>query len=232
MPGFGSSWVGATGLAKMIEDDGASAVKRAMAEATAATLDDVRRETEGAFKGNRMAKTWRARVFPERGDSLDASGWIETRAPKIIGPSATGAVIRARGSNWMAVPARGAGTFGLRRDANLAFGQTINRRGARERITPAGFERLTGMKLRFVYLGPSRAMLVVDQAMYGRNSQGNRIRPYSPRGRGSRLYGPSGQTIVVFRLVPHVRMKKRLDLDAVASRGGDRAAAAIVRNWR
>lgn len=228
MPGFRSSWLGATDLAKMIEADGASAVKRGIIEATAATLDDVRRETAGAFAGNRLPKTWRARVFPERGDSLDASGWIETRAPKIIGPSATGATIRARGGTWLAVPTREAGRFGLRRDANLSFGQTINSRGAKERVTPGGFERRTGMKLRFVYLGPSRAMLVVDQAQLTRGT----ATPYRGTGRGSRLYGPAGRTIVVFTLVPQVRMKKRLDLDAVASRGGDRATAAIIRNWR
>lgn len=228
MPGFRFSWMGATGLAKLIEDDGASAVKRGMAEATLETLEDVRRETAAAFHGNRLPKTWRARVFPERGDSLNASGWIETKAPKIIGPSSTGATIKARGGNWLAVPTREAGKFGLRRAANLGFGGTINSRGAKERITPGGFERRTGMKLRFVYLGPSRAMLVVDQAQLTRGT----ATPYRGRGRGSRLYGPEGRTIVVFTLVPQVRMKKRLDLDAVASRGGDRAAAAIIRNWK
>lgn len=227
MPGFSSSWLGATELAKMIEADGSSAVKRGMVEATAETLEDVRRETAAAFHGNRLPKTWRARVFPQRGDSLDAAGWIETKAPKIIGPTATGATIRASHGTWLAVPTREAGRFGLRRDANLAFGQTINRRGAKERITPGGFERLSGLRLRLVYLGPHRAMLVVDQAQLTRG----RASPYRAHGRGSRLYGPAGQTIVVFLLTRIVRMPKRLDLDAVASRGGDRAAAAIVRNW-
>ncbi len=227
MPGFSSSWLGATDLAKMIEADGSSAVKRGIVEATAETLEDVRRETAAAFHGNRMPKTWRARVFPQRGDSLDASGWIETKAPKIIGPSATGATIRASHGIWLAVPTREAGRFGLRRDANLAFGQTINRRGAKEPITPAGFERRTGLRLRFVFLGPHRAMLVVDQAQLTRGT----ATPYRGKGRGSRLYGPSGQTIVVFVLVPVVKMRKRLDLDAVASRGGDRASASIARNW-
>jgi len=227
MPGFRSQWLGATDLAKIIEADGGSAVRRGMAEATAETLEDVRRETAGAFAGNRLPKTWRARVFPERGDSLEAAGWIQTRAPKIVGPASTGATIRARNGKWLAVPTREAGRFGLRRDANLSFGQTINTRGAKERITPGGFERRTGMKLRFVYLGPSRAVLVVDQAQLTRGT----ATPYRGRGRGARLYGPQGKTIVVFTLVPQVRMKKRLDLDAVASRGGDRAVAAILRNW-
>jgi hypothetical protein len=229
---FRADWTGIKGLAKEIEADGASAVRLGMEDATEATLQDVRAETAGAFQGNRLPKTWRARVFPQARDSLDAAGWIETRAPNIIGPSATGATIRAKGGTWLAIPTREAGKYGLRRDANLSFGQSINRRGAKERISPGGFERLTGLKLRFVFLGPHRAMLVVDNAMYGRNSQGNRIRAYRGRGRGSRLYGPDGQTIVVFTLVPQVRMKKRLDLDAVASRGGDRAAAAIVKHWR
>ena len=228
MPGFKPEWLGATDLAKMMEAEGATAVRQGMVQATAETLEDVRRETQGAFAGNRLPKTWRARVFPERGDSLDAVGWIETRAPRIIGPSTTGATIKARNGLWLAIPTREAGRYGLRRDANLSTGQTINRRGARERITPGGFERRTGMKLRFVYLGGRRAMLVVDQAQLTRGT----ATPYRGKGRGSRLYGPAGRTLVIFTLVPQVRMKKRLDLDAVASRGGDRATAAIIRNWR
>lgn len=227
MPGLKTSWMGMTDLAKELEADGASAVRRGMIEATAETLEDVRRDTQGAFAGNRLPKTWRARVFPDAQDSLDAAGWIETRAPKIIGPAATGAVIRARGGTWLAVPTREAGRFGLKAGAG-GFGVTTNSRGARERITPGGFERRTGMRLRFVYLGPSRAMLVVDQAQLTRGLAS----PYSGRGRGARLYGPAGRTIVVFTLVPQVRMKKRLDLDALANRAGDRAAQAIVRNWR
>ena len=128
MPGFKSEWLGATDLAKMMEADGAGAVRKGIVQATAETLEDVRRETQGAFAGNRLAKTWRARVFPERTDSLDAAGWIQTRSPKIIGPAATGATIKARNGLWLAVPTAEAGRFGLRRDANLAAGQSINRR--------------------------------------------------------------------------------------------------------
>lgn len=224
---FRSEWTGMTGLAKEIEKSGGNAVRLAMLEAVAETLDDVRAETARAFSGNRLPKTWRGRVFPQNAASLDAAGWIETKAPKIIDPSARGATIRAANGFWLAVPTREAGRYGIRAGAG-GFGTTTNSRGAREAITPAGFVRRTGLKLRFVYDSPRRSFLVVDQAQLTRGLAA----PYRSRGRGSRLYGPAGKTIVVFTLVPQVRMKKRLDLDAVAKRGADRAAAAIVKYWR
>jgi hypothetical protein len=104
----------------------------------------------------------------------------------------------------------------------------VNKRGARERITPGGFERRTGMKLRFVYEGGKkggrRAFLIADQAMLG---PGRVARPYRTKGRGSRLYGPAGQSFVVFVLVPQITTQKRMDLDLIAEQVGAKTAGLI-----
>ena len=217
-------------LAKRLGDDLAAAVTAGVRESTEQLKADVREETQvGLPGGNRLPKAWRSRVFPASGDSVDAAGWVQVRgsAAKLIDAFQRGVTIRADGGRWLAVPTREAGRFGMKVGAG-GFGATVNSRGARERVTPAGFERRSGLKLRFVPGSGNRAFLVVDQAQLTRGI----ATPYRAKGRGSRLYGPAGQTIVVFILVPQVTLKKRIDLDAVAERAGARTPGLIVKNWR
>lgn len=219
----------AEGLAAEIEKELARDITASIREGTEALKGLVRGATEQAFKGNRLPKAWRGKVYPQGQDSVDAAGVVSVRgkAAEIIETALKATVIRARGGRWLAIPTEAAGKFGLKRGAN-GMGATVNKRGARERITPGGFERRTGMKLRFVYEGGKkggrRAFLVADQAMLG---AGRVAKPYQSRGRGSRLYGPSGQTIVVFILVPQVSTRKRMDLDLIAQQIGERTAGLI-----
>lgn len=218
---------GLAGLSGNLESSLGRGVTRAMREGAELLKADLRSETQSALKGNSLPKAWRSRVFPQGGDSVDAVAWVSTKAPKLIDAFSRGVTIRARNGTWLAIPTDAAGKHGLRRGA-AGFGATTNRRGARERVTPGGFERRTGLKLRFVHGGGRRAFLVVDAAQ--RDSYG-KAKAYSGRGRGSKLYGPAGQTIVVFILVPQVTLKKRLDLDAVADRGAARIPGLLVKNW-
>lgn len=219
---LGTAFSGVEGLAESIRQDVAQAVTSAVTEAVALGKADVREATASALRGNSLPKAWRSRVFPQGRNSLDAAGWIETKAPKIIDVFSRGATIRARNGTWLAVPLPAAGRFGLRAGMQ-GMGVTTNKRGARERITPGGFERRTGLRLRFVYGNGRKAYLVVDAAKLTRGLAA----PYSPRGRGSRLYGPAGQTIAVFALVPQVNLRKRLDLDALAERTAARVPTLI-----
>lgn len=222
---FGVS-IDVSGLAEQLAKETAAKVTAGVREATAATRDDVREETFHAFGwSNRLPKAWRMRVFPEGGDSLDAAGWVAVKntAADIIASAMNAMVIRARNGPWLAVPLlKESGRFGLKAGAT-----NFRSRGARERVTPAGWERRTGMKLRFVPDGPSRAFLVADAAQRTRGL----VAPYRGKGRGSKLYGPGGRTFVVFLLVRQVRTKKRLDLDAVTRRAAQRAPQLIARQF-
>jgi hypothetical protein len=221
---FRQTWSGLEGLAKDVERQlaaDATTDVRATAEFTKALA---RAETRAGFQGNRLDKAWRSQVYPRGQNSMDAAGFVYVRrdprgdvARKIIGLAATGGVIRSKQGFWIPIPTREAGRFGIKASAAGAYGVTTNSRNARERISPGGFERRTGMKLRFVYGDAKRSFLVVDEAQLTRGIAS----PYRSKGRGSRLYGPRGRTIVVFTLVPFVRGKKRLDLDHIARRGAD-----------
>lgn len=221
--------VEAEGLAAEIEKELARDVTASVREGTETLKGLLRGATEQAFKGNRLPKAWRAKVYPQGQNSVDAAGVVSVRgkAAEIIETALKATVIRARGGRWLAIPTEAAGKFGLKRGAN-GMGATVNKRGARERITPGGFERRTGMKLRFVYEGGKkggrRAFLIADQAMLG---PGRVARPYRTKGRGSRLYGPAGQSFVVFVLVPQITTQKRMDLDLIAEQVGAKTAGLI-----
>ncbi|CAM2810860.1 DUF6441 family protein [Brevundimonas diminuta] len=219
----------AEGLAAEIEKELARDVTASVREGTETLKVLLRGATEQAFKGNRLPKAWRGKVYPQGQNSVDAAGVVSVRgkAAEIIETALKATVIRARGGRWLAIPTEAAGKFGLKRGAN-GMGATVNKRGARERITPSGFERRTGMKLRFVYEGGKkggrRAFLIADQAMLG---PGRVARPYRTKGRGSRLYGPAGQSFVVFILVPQITTQKRMDLDLIAEQVGAKTAGLI-----
>lgn len=221
-----------TGLARGFEDDMARAMTRTMAEAGQMLKEGLAEATWRANSGrNKLPKTWRSRTFPMGQDSVDAATYVDTRAPKLMAVLANGVTITARGGKWLAIPTDAAGKSGLRASAGIR--STVNTRGARERVTPRGFERRTGLKLRFVAKGSAfsarTAALVVDEAK--RNRATGVARPYGP-GAGAKLYGPAGRTIVVFILVRQVRLKKKLDVEAEARAVQDRLPALLAKNWR
>lgn len=218
------------GLARGLEEDLARDVTEGVREGTEFLKAEVREETAVAFSlSHRLPKAWRARVYPRTGNSVEAAGWVAVRdtAADIITSAANAITIYAKGGRWLAVPTPDVGKFGIKAGRD-GFGATTGGRGNRERITPAGFERRTGMKLRFVPDNGRRAFLVADEAQLTRGI----IAPYRGKGRGSRLYGPAGKSIVAFVLVRSTRTTKRMDLDAVASRAGDRTVGFIVRDRR
>ncbi|MBX6330142.1 MAG: hypothetical protein IRY89_16425, partial [Pseudolabrys sp.] len=181
------------------EGDIARSVTRAMREATEGLKSDLRADVVGAGLGQRLANTWRGRTFPESGASIEAAAFVWSKAPNIVDAFDRGVTIRSSRGFWLAIPTPAAGKTGL------------TATGARKRITPGGFERRTGMKLRFVYRRGRPSLLVVDNA---RLSKSGLARPNIGRTRSgatfTRLSGRS--TVVVFILVPQVTLRKRLDV--------------------
>jgi hypothetical protein len=98
-------------------------------------------------------------------------------------------------------------------------------------ITPGGWERRTGMRLRFVYRRGGPSLLVADNA---RMTKRGLARANTGRTRSgatyTRLAGRS--TVVVFLLVPQVTLKKRFDIASVAQRWADRVPGIIASRWR
>lgn len=213
------------GVMTDLERDIAASVTDAMVEGTELLKRDLRADT-AEHLSVRLAKSWRSKIYPEARNSLDPAGWVWSKVPKLVDAFDRGVTIRSAHGFWLAIPTAAAGAKGYARGSE---GRAYGSRAKLERVTPGGFERRTGMKLRFVFKSSRVALLVVDAARY--DSRG-RAAQLKARGRHSRLYRDGGQTIVVFILVPQAKLKKRLDLAGAAARAEARMPALLTKNWR
>ena len=127
----------------------------------------------------------------------------------------------AKTGKFLAIPAPDAG--GRQVSRRRGKGSTGNG------LTPAAWERETGVKLRFV---PTRTGgLLVADAFYRRQAsryQGRKtFRPIRESGpdKGRKF-------VVIFILVRQAKLRKRLDIDATAKRWADRVPGAIAAHWQ
>ena len=181
------------------------AVTSGMRDASTELKERLREDVVSAGLGVRLARTWRGKVFPEVGESAEAAAYVWSKAPKLIDAFDRGVTIRSARGFWLAIPTRAAGARG--RGPN----------GRVSRITPGGWERRTGMRLRFVYRKRGPSLLVADTAHLntGGLAAANR-----------RKTGNS--TVVVFLLVPQVKLRRRLNIVAIAMRQAARVPALIA----
>jgi len=181
------------------------AVTSAVREAGAGLKLSWRGQITGAGLGVRLANAIRSEVFPKAGTSLNAAALVWSKAPVIVGAHDAGPLIRSKNGFWLAIP-------------TPAAGRALGGR----RITPGGWERRTGLRLRFVYrrIGPS--LLVADAVRL--NRRGLAAVSRSKTGRGH-------VTAPIFLLVPQVKLPKRLDLARDAERAHDAVPGLIVANW-
>ena len=182
-------------LATMMAEEvaaGERAVTAAVRQAGVGLKLGWRGQITGAGLGSRLANSIRSEVFPKAGVSLNAAAVVWSKAPVIIGAHDAGPLIRARNGLWLAIP-------------TAAAGKALGGR----RITPAAWERKTGLRLRFVYRRSGPSLLVATAA--------------------SKTQGVSA--VPIFLLVPQVKLPKRLDLARDAGLAHDAVPGLIVANW-
>jgi hypothetical protein len=96
-----------------IEGDLAEAASIAMRDTTYKALLELREQVTSAGLGQRLANTWRNRVFPERRRSMTPSGYIWSNAPNIIDAFSRGAqVVPLAGRRFLASQPRTSRTPG------------------------------------------------------------------------------------------------------------------------
>jgi hypothetical protein len=201
------------------ETDAARSVTAAMRQVTDGLKSDLRADVVDAGLGQRLANTWRGKTYPEGGVSLEAASFVWSKAPNIVDAFDRGVIIKSSRGFWLAIPTAAAGVKG------------VSATGAMQRITPGGWERRTGMRLRFVFRRTGPSLLVAGRA---RLSKKGLAKPNIGRTRSgaqyTRLAGRA--TVVVFILVPQVTLRKRLDIANTAQRWAVRVPGLIALHWR
>ena len=182
--------------------------------ATDGLKTELRGQITGAGLGARLANTWRGEIYPKSGQSIGAAGYVWSKAPGLVRLYAEGGIIRSKQGLFLAIPTPAAGRFG----------------DGRQKITPGAWERIHGMRLRFVYRRGSPSLLVADNA---RLTKRGRAAANIGRRQGAAFTRLSGRTTVpVFVLVPQVTVRKRLDVDGAAQKWIAALPGLVLRNWR
>jgi len=222
-------------LTRILEQEvraGERAVTRGVRAETERLKTELRQQAVSAFgaRGRGIANAWRARVFPPSGESLGAAGIVWTKVPSIVDAFERGAMIRARGGRFLAIPTGFNAAGGRRGRANGGL-----------RVTPQQM-----VVSRQAFLRPFRSgrgfvwCLPVSQ----RERVGRKRAPLIAGGlaavaTGNRRGAARWQAellrqgfVPMFLLVPQVQLARRLDVRGAGHRALMRLPAAIAREWK
>ena len=150
-------------------------------EAAEGLKTELRTQITNAGLGPRLARTWRSETFPKGQNSIRAAGLVWSKAPGIIRVYENGAIIRSKNGFFLAIPTAAAGRYGD---------------GGRK-ITPGGWERRTGQRLRFVYRKRGPSLLVADTARLNTRGLAAANRRKIRRSRACGANAPGWRPIIV-----------------------------------
>jgi len=175
---------------------------------------ELRRQVGSAGLGQRLANSWRDKHYPNQ--KLDAASLIYTKAPQIVRAFDEGAVIRSKRGRFLAIPTENAprkGTDG-------------------KRTSPGTFPEHRFGPLRFVPRQSGPSLLVVDGLRASYSRQTGELRGFRRATERARRSGQGLTTVVMFLLVPQVKLRKRLDVARAAERWSEQLPALVDEAFR
>ena len=175
---------------------------------------ELRRQVASAGLGQRLANSWRDRHYPNR--KLDAASLVYTKAPQIVRAFDEGVLIRSRRGRFLAIPTENAprkGTDG-------------------KRVSPSTFPEHRFGPLRFVSRPTGPSLLVVDGLRGSVSRKTGQLRGFRRATDRARQSGQGLTTVVMFVLVPQVKMPKRLDVVRAAERWSAQLPTLIEQQLR
>jgi hypothetical protein len=175
---------------------------------------ELRRQVTSAGFGQKLANAWRDMHYPNR--KLDAASLVYTKAPQIIRAFDEGAVIRSRRGRLIAIPT-----------------ENVPRKGTDgKRISPSTFPAHRFGPLRFVPRQSGPSLLVEDGLRASYSRQTGLLRGFRRATDRARRSGQGLTTVVMFLLVPQVKLRKRLDVARAAERWSGQLPALIEQQLR
>jgi hypothetical protein len=175
---------------------------------------ELRRQVASAGLGQRLANRWRDKHYPNK--KLDAASLVYTKAPQIIRAFDESAVIRSKRGRFLAIPTENAprkGTDG-------------------RRISPSTFPEHRFGPLRLVPRPNGPSLLVVDGLRASFSRKTGQLRGFRRATERARRSGQGLTTVVMFLLVPQVKLRKRLDVARAAERWSAQLPALIEQQVR
>lgn len=187
------------------------AVTDGIREITENLKQELRGQIVAAGLGRRLSQSWRSQIFPKGRKSIQAAGWVWSKAPVIVSAFDRGVVIKSNKGFFLAIPTSAAPKLGV----------------GGKRIAPATFPESSLGKLRFVYRRGAPSLLVVDNLRARTGKRGG----FARASESARRTGRGLATVVMFILVPQVSLKKRLDVQGATKRWESRLPETILKQW-
>jgi hypothetical protein len=164
----------------------------------------------------RLSKAWASAAYPRKGKgSLSASAEVYIKGSKhtqdAMAAFSRGATVRSRNGVFLLVPTQNAPKIGQGRDRDKLLAAAENRYG----------------KLRFVYRRGKPSLLVADNVRARGGKRGGFARASDKAIAAGRT-----ATIVVFILVPVVRLKKRFSIAPLEARWRAQIPALIAQEYQ
>jgi len=188
------------------------AVTAGVQAATNGLKSDLRSQIVAAGLGPRLARTWRGEIYPKGQPSISAAGLVWSKAPGIVRIYEDGATIRSTRGLYLAIPTPAAGKYG---DGGA-------------KITPGGWERRTGQRLRFIYRRGAASLLVADNMRARRGKRGG----FAKASAAALRTGRGLASVPIFILVPQVSFRKRLDVSGASTKWIKALPTMLVGNWQ
>lgn len=186
------------------------AVTQGVREATDGLKLAMRRQVTASGLGPRMANTWRGDIYPKGQSSIRAAGLVYTRASKVMAGFEEATAIRSKDGFWLAIPTPNAPKRGV----------------GGGRISPSNFPEQRFGPLRFIYRRNGPSLLVAENLRPSINRATGEVRGFR-RTKTSR--GLS--SVVMFWLVPQVKMPRLIRFAEESARWHDKLPGLILKNW-
>jgi hypothetical protein len=194
--------------------NGERAVATGTREAGRGLKTELRRQVASAGLGQRLANSWRDRHYPNR--RLGAASLVYAKAPQIIRAFDEGAVVRSKRGRFLAIPTE----------------NTPRKGNDGRRISPSTFPDHRFGPLRSVPRPSGQSLLVVDGLRASFSRQTGELRGFRRATDRARRSGHGLTTVVMFLLMPQVKLRKRLDVTRTAERWSVQLSGLIERQLR
>lgn len=186
------------------------AVTQGVREATDGLKLAMRRQVTASGLGPRMANTWRGDIYPKGQSSIRAAGLVYTRASKVMASFEEAKAIRSKDGFWLAIPTPNAPNRGV----------------GGGRISPSNFPEQRFGPLRFIYRRGGPSLLVAENLRPSVSRATGEVRGFRKAKTSRGL-----TSVVMFWLVPQVRMPRLIRFAEESGRWHDKLPGFILKNW-